>query len=246
MNPFDDEFVKPATKIADFFNNNPVWSNALLLCGLGISLLVFYISFTSQSSTIKEMSVALSMSIQFVALSISASFPGDTWTYRFRRWLHAFNQKFAVIVIKRFLFEISSLFFIVTPFLIFVTIFVFTSVNGTTSIVHAELMFYYLPVFFVMWIYRFGDYDEFKMNVRRVIVYILVAIAYFVSKDPLTQIAKTVVQPQTGQEFGRIFNEFTLLAFLAFDRIGKVLIEILSRADKFQEDNLARRDTNIT
>jgi len=144
-----------------------------------------------------------------------------------RSWVEDLNEMIIVVkIFKRIVFEIWSL-SIVIPFLLIVFMFILFYSQINPSGTSVRLMFYFLPIFFVMWIYRYGDYNEFKMNVRRVMVYVIVAVLTLFNNDPMTKLFDV---QSTNIYFSQFFNEFSVLAFLALDRVGKVLIEIFSRA----------------
>ncbi len=231
LNPFDENLVKRFSQVAKRLGNKAYWSNIILVCGIAISVSLLFYTFKQDSSAPNSLILSLSLFLQILALTISASFPGDTWIKCFRTFINQLNNNYCIKFFTRFLFELFSFCFLVLPFLTIVSIFILSFADGSHSIVRTRMIFYFLPIFFVMWIYRLGDYNQFQLNVRRVFVYTFVASVLLLTGDPLLQLSKQNTSPQSAFDFGRMFNEFSILAFLALDRVGKVAIELLANKE---------------
>jgi hypothetical protein len=78
-------------------------------------------------------------------------------------------------------------------------------------------------------------YDEFKLNIRRAIVYSIVAGFLLYMNDPVLQLSDSDNNSFVKPNFGQIFNEFSIIAFLAFDRVGKVIFELLFKRKNADE-----------
>lgn len=231
LNPFDKSLVKKFSQVANLLGNKAYWSNIILVFGIAIFLTLIIYAFKQSSSEPNPLMLSLGLLLQLLTLTISASFPGDTWIKSFRIFVNQLSNNYYIKFFSRFLFELLSFIFLVLPFLAITSIFIFSFANGSQSIVRIRMIFYFLPIFFVMWIYRLGDYNQFQLNVRRILVYTFATAVLLLTKDPLFQLPTQIISPQSAFDFGRIFNEFSILAFLALDRVGKVVIELLANKD---------------
>ena len=230
MSPFDEKFLAKINWITRLFKFSIGWSNFILGIGgtLTIALIITDITRNGYTMNIGFLT-SISLFVSFFTLSVAASFPGETWIKKINIWISSINQKLATRVLKRLAFEMMSVVFLVIPFLLFLFAILLWYLNGSDSVVRLRLFFYYLPIFLVLWVYRWGDYDEFEMNIRRFIVYLFVALAYLSNKDPLSQLLTQSTKTQNTVDFLRLFTDFTVIAFLTLDRIGKVGFEIFSK-----------------
>jgi len=235
MSPFDEITISSMRRIStSIFKDENLWSNIILVFGSLITLGLLIIGIVYYRNNYSGILSGISIWVSFLTISISASFSGQTWVKQLDEWISSISDNLILKIIKRLTFELLSIASLVVPFMIFISITLLIYANGSNSPVRIRLLFYFLPIFFVLWIYRIGDYDKFQMNIRRLIVYIVVAFLYLINKDPLSQFITQPVKIPNNFDFFSVFTDFGVLAFITLDRIGKVATEVFSR-DKIEE-----------
>ncbi|KJS13232.1 MAG: hypothetical protein VR67_05520 [Peptococcaceae bacterium BRH_c8a] len=222
LSPFDEELIKMFGFVSRVLGNNPLWSNVFLSVGLTLSFCLFSYSIKVNNALM----VAMAMFIQFISILFSASFTGQTWVNRGRAWFKELSQNKNFFIILSGLSEISALVFITFPFVFLSMLMLLAYADGSDSTIRVQLVFYFLPIFFVMWVYRLGHNNELILNIKRILVYLIIAIAILSSNDPIVQLANRTDVPDNALEFFGTLNQFSIISFLTFDRIGKIIIEL--------------------
>lgn len=224
---FNNRFLAITHKISDIFKNRVWFSNLILMLGsvLGVSLIILdvYKHFPARALLTGVGLIALFLS-SFMAASIS----GNTWIKRIYCWTISASDNMVAKVIKGFIFE----FIFVYPGLIFILIVLLVLIglfSNSPSPMNMRMLVYALPVFAVLWVYRLNDYNErynFQLNIRRLIMYLVVAVTYFVMKDPNS----LMIEQTFENKLDIMFLDILVVVFITLDRVGKVIIEILREA----------------
>lgn len=178
MSPFDEIFLAKINSVTRLFKFSVFWSNFTLAVGgvLTIVLIITDITIRFYTNKIGYLT-SLSLLVSFLTLSVAASFSGETWIKKLNIWINSISERLATRVLKRILFEMMSVIFLVIPFLFFLFVILVWYLNGSDSAIRLRLFFYYLPIFLVLWIYRLGDYDEFQMNISRSLIDLVMVVS---------------------------------------------------------------------
>lgn len=226
VGPFSEKFLSMTQKISNLFKNKIGFSNLIFVFGtisiISLSIVDYYIH------SIGSVLTGIGMILLFLSIFISASISGKTWVYFLYKWASK-SKHLPNILIKDLMYE---LFFII-PALLF-SLFLWallTLLSKPLSPINLRIIFYVLPMFAVFWVYRINDYkksDDLLLNIRRAIMYILVALINFKLNDPYSQLTRNVESSEFKLD-NMILNIDTVI-FITLDRLGKTIIEILREA----------------
>lgn len=226
--PFENKLLIFTQKISDVFKNSVYISNSIFAIGslFGITLIGIdvYNRFPYGAAL-----TGVGLFSLLVSFFISGSISGETWITRIYKWVITFSNNMIINVLKGLLLE---LFFIINGliFISFVIITLGTIVENSPTPANLRILVYALPIFAVLWVYRLNDYKErynFQLNIRRFIMFSIVAAAYLFLKDPNSLMIIQVEEIKLET----VFIDIMVVVFITLDRLGKVIIEILREAD---------------
>jgi len=216
---FNYRFLSITQKVSDIFKNRVRFSNFIFVLGIVIGILLFILD-ANKYFIAGAVGLVGFILIIFLAASIS----GDTWINRIYSCRMA-AKVFKGLIIE-FFFGVSATIFILIVLLILIRIF-----NISQSSENIRRVVYAFPVFAILWVYRFNDYNErynFQLNIRRLIMYLVVTIIYLVMKDPNF----LMFEQSLDHRMDNIVMEIVIVAFITLDRVAKIIIEILREASE--------------
>lgn len=240
IGPYNNRFLTITHEISNFFKNRIWVSNMIFVSGMTLSISLFIVDIFKLLFKLLPEGIlsAIGVIIFMLSIFLSASISGKTWLNMLYQWMKSKNKRIPLVIVEGLMCE----FILVFPSLVFILFFwmvILIFLGKSPSPTNIRIICSVVPVFAVFWVYRFNDYEksnDLQLNIRRIIMYCLVAVVSLKLNDPYTQLSAHVESPE--YKLSNMFLNIDVVIFITLDRLGKTITELLREAKRKTESKI--------